>query len=167
MVWVTLCQLKTMHGYFCQEPTRTAPEWKFLSCLEGFQLISATDTSHSSLRMKFLHSIFWSLFSLFPMFSKLRASENEKVPKPVPHYLCIQPMGFSVRKNRYIWASGDISAHFYNAHLALPPSEGQVVCWKPEASGKTSGLVTSTCTCAELCLCAQEFWRSNLTPHTL
>lgn len=59
---------------------------------------SVADVSHASLIMKSLHGIFWSLFSLFPMFFKLRTSENEEVPKPLPLYLYLQPMGFSIRK---------------------------------------------------------------------
>ena len=167
MVWVTLCQLKTMHGYFYQEPTRKTPQWKFVPCLEASSLFqSVADASHSSLMMKFLRGIFWSLFSLFPMFLKLRASENEEVTKPV-HYLYTQSMGFSVRKNKYIWASGDVSDHFCNSHLSPPPSEGQVVCSRPEGiweDFRLGALVTSTCTCAELFMCAQEFWRSDFLP---
>lgn len=98
-VWVTLCQLKTMHGYFYQEPTRKTPHWRSAPCLEASSLFqSVADASHSSL-MLFFHGIFWSLFSLFQMFFKLRAPENEEVKKPAPHYSYTQPMGFYIWKN--------------------------------------------------------------------
>lgn len=95
--------------------------------------------AHSSMMIKFLCGIFWSLFSFFSMFSKLRASENEEVPTFVPHYLYTQPTGFSVRKNKYIWAFGDVSAHFCISDTDSSSSEGKMVCSKPEGIREDSG----------------------------
>lgn len=157
MVWVTLCRLKTVRGYFNQECARKTRQWKFIPCLEAFSSFqSVADASHASLIMKSLHGIFWSLFSLFPMFFKLRTSENEEVPKPLPLYLYLQPMGFSIRKNKHVCSSSVVSAHFCNSHLGPPPSEGWVVDSGPEGIWEDFMLgvfATSICTCAELCLC--------------
>lgn len=88
--------MKTVHGGFYQEPSRKTPQWKFVPCLEASSLFqSIADASYPSLLTKLLCGIFWSL-----LFLKLRASEEEEVPKPVPHYLYTQPVGFSVRKKQ-------------------------------------------------------------------
>lgn len=169
MVWVTLCQLKTGHGYFNQERTRKTRQWKFIPCLEAFSSFqSVADASHASLIMKSLHGIFWSLFSLFWMFLKLRTSENE-VPKSVRLHLYLQPMGFSTRKSKHICSSSVVSAHFCNSHLRPPPSEGWVVNSGPEGiweDFRLSVFATSICTCAELCLCWVLKKQIN-SPHTL
>lgn len=170
MVWVTRCQLKTVHGYFYQERTRKTPHWKSVPCLEVPALFqSVADASHSSLMMKFLHGIFWSLFSVFPMFLKLRASENEEVAKPVPHYLYTHPMGFSVRKNKYIWASGDVSAHFCNCHFGPPPSEGRVVCSRPEGiwEGFRLGALVHLYMCRIVHVCTGVLKKQFCSLHTL
>lgn len=49
-IWVTFCQLKTVHGYFYQEPTRKTHQWNFVPCLKAFSLFQpGGGGSHTSL----------------------------------------------------------------------------------------------------------------------
>lgn len=125
--------------------------------------------AHSSLMIKFLCGIFWSLSSLFPTFLKLRASENEEVPKPVLHYLYMQPTGFSVRENKYIWACGDVSAHFCNSDPDPTFSEGKVVCSRPEGIREDSGwmLWWPPLVHVQNCQCVHSFEEEIFSQHPL
>lgn len=149
--------MKTLHGGFYQEPCRKNTSVKVCTMPGGFQLIPVCSGCQPLFMIDEV-SLWYLLVSLFSIFLKLRASENEEMPKPVPHYLYTPPMDFSVRKNNYIWVSGDVSANFCNSHLNPPFSEGQVVCSRHEGIWEDFGmviLVTSTCTCVELCMYAQ------------
>lgn len=131
------------YACFYQEPTRKTPQWRFVPCLEASRLFqSVAGASRSSLMMKGFCGIFWSLFSLFVMFSKLRASENEEVTKPVPHYLYTHPTGFSVRSNtstlELLVMSVPISSILTLADLFL---KGKRLAQGLRRCGKTSGWV--------------------------
>lgn len=140
MVWVTLCQLNTMHGYFYQEPTGKTPQWKFVPCLEASSLFqSVADASHSSLMMKFLCGIFWSLFS-FPNVLEVESIWKWGSDKTCSPLLVRTVNGFLCKKKTSIFEllviTVPISSNLTSAHLLLKDK------WFAQglrASGKTSG----------------------------
>lgn len=104
-IWVTFCQLKTVHGYFYQEPTRKTHQWNFVPCLKAFSLFQpGGDSSHTSLTIDEV-SWWYLLASLlyFPLFLEFWTSEKEEVPKRFHLYLYTQSMGFSIRSSKYCW----------------------------------------------------------------